>query len=140
MKEMARPRDFLLVDRENVPHQKAVELSIAQVVREVERDLLAVEQVDRSPQNRVDLVVAEGFRSRKYQLGFEPLANRQGGSPFPSQDRFEKLVFLGQRHVPDAHQVYRLIQIRLQLVTELGVAQHQFDFVSEGSWDLGHKK
>jgi len=22
----------------------------------------------------------------------------------------------------------------------LGVAQHQFDFVSEGSWDLGHKK
>jgi len=103
MKEMAWTGNFLLVDREDISHQEAVKLSVAQVVGEIQRDLLAVKQVDCSPKNRVDLFVAEGLGSRKNQLGLEPFANREGGSPFPCQDRFEELVFLGQRHVPDTH-------------------------------------
>ena len=42
-------RYLLLIDRKDVTHQQTIELSIAQVVGKVQRDLLAVEQLDGLP-------------------------------------------------------------------------------------------
>ena len=76
--------DAFLVGREDIPRDQAIELSIAQVVGQVQDDPLFVEFLDRLPENTPQLSIIQRLRIRKFQFGLKPLTDREGWSTLPS--------------------------------------------------------
>ena len=94
------------------------------VVGELEHDPLVIQLLNRLPQQVMQLLVFERIGVRQSQLRFEPLADRQHGSPFPCQDGREVLVFGRCTEHPRIDDIHGLVEERFQFVAQSSV-EHQ---------------
>ena len=75
--------ELLFVRRQNIAEDQAVELVVAQVIGEIEHDVLLEQLFDRGPQHERKLMLAEPIRVRQHQRRIEPLARSAASAPVP---------------------------------------------------------
>ena len=76
---------------------------------------------------------------RQHERRIEPLADRQHRRPLPFEHRFEKLVLAARAHRGRIDAVDRLVEQRLQLVAQLGVAEQVLHFFRLGRFGDEHE-
>lgn len=84
MEVIPRSVDFFLVGRQDVANDQLIELTIAEMIGELEHDLLVEQRLDGCPQQLVQVIVIEMALGRQNQFRFKPLRDRQSGRAFPS--------------------------------------------------------
>ena len=123
---------------EDVPADEDVEIPVGEVVGEVEDDPLLEQPLDRLPEPLAELILVERAGGLKRQRRIEPASDRLQGRLLPGDHRFEEAVFRlrGERAEVDLED--RLVEIRLDLVAQLRVAEQAVDFVRFGVTGDGH--
>src|SRR5262249_23050034 len=79
--------------------------------------------LDNVPERGMQLVVAKLIGRREGKLGRKPLADGENGGFLPSEHGSEEFVFDGRGNLVLIQAEYGLVEIRLELVAQLGIAQ-----------------
>ena len=123
---------------EDVPADEDVEIPVGEVVGKVEDDPLLIQPLDRLPEPLAKLILVERAGGLEGQRRIEPAGDRLQGRLLPSDHRFEEAVFRlrGERAEVDLED--RLVEIRLDLVAQLRVAEQAVDLFRFGITGDGH--
>lgn len=103
MQEIAMLCNSLFVSGQDIANDQAIQLAVAQVIRQSQDDALAVKLMNGLPKESAHLDIGKGFWLGQFEFGLEPLADGEGWCAFPGKNRRQEFVLFCQRHMADGH-------------------------------------
>ena len=128
MQVVVRRVDFFLRRGQDVAVDHCVQVAVSQVIGEVEDNPRGEQLVDGLPEPLVQFVGSQRVGMRQPQLRREPLADGQHRRALPSQHRSQEFIFDRRGQLLHVDAANRFVQVGLEFVAQLRVAQQMLDF------------